>query len=75
MTWDDVVTNFHGKYRSDLGITPTIEAYIQWRVLKTTLETISFEKRQEILDGYSRDDETHKAVERLGTATMGTTEA
>jgi hypothetical protein len=43
--------------------------------LKTTLEAISFERRQGILDGYSRDDEIYEAVERLGTATMGTTEA
>jgi hypothetical protein len=28
-----------------------------------------------ILDGYTRDDEIYKAVKRLGTATMGTTEA
>jgi hypothetical protein len=29
MTWDDAVMNFHRRYRDDLGITPTIEAYIQ----------------------------------------------
>jgi hypothetical protein len=75
MTWEGVVTNFHRRYRNDLGITPTIEAYIQLRVLKTTPEAISFERRRGILDGYSGDDKTHKAVERLGTATMGTTEA
>jgi hypothetical protein len=75
MTWDGVVTNFHRRYRNDLGITPTIEAYRQSQVLETTLEAISFEKRRGILDGYTRDDETHNAVERLGTAAMGTTEA
>jgi hypothetical protein len=75
MTWDGVVTNFHRRYRNDLGITPTIEAYIQSRVLETTFEAISSEKRRGILDGYTRDDETHKAVERLGIAAMGTTEA
>jgi hypothetical protein len=46
MTWDGVVMNFHRRYRNDLGITPTIEAYIQSRVLKTTLEAISLEKRR-----------------------------
>jgi hypothetical protein len=66
MTLDGVVTNFHRRHRNDLGITPTIEAYIQSRILKTTLEAMSSEKRQGMLDGYSRDDETHKAVERLG---------
>jgi hypothetical protein len=75
MTWDRVVTNFHRRYQNDLGITSTIEAYRQSRVLKTTLKAISFEKRRGILDGYTRDDETHKAVERLGIAAIGTTEA
>jgi hypothetical protein len=63
MTWDGVVTNFHGKHRNDLRITPTIEAYIQSRVLKRMLETVSFEKRRGILVGYTRDDETYKEVE------------
>jgi hypothetical protein len=75
MTWDGMVTNFHRRYQNDLEITPTIEAYRQSRVLNTTLEAISFEKRWGILDGYTRDDETHKAVERLGIAAIGTTEA
>jgi hypothetical protein len=75
MTWDGVVTNFHRRRWNDLGIIPTIEEYIQWWVLKTRLEAVSFEKRRGILNGYVRDGEAHKAVERLGTATMGTTEA
>jgi hypothetical protein len=75
MTWGGVVTNFHRRHRNDLGITPTIKAYIQSWALKTTLEAISFEKRQGILGGYTRDDEIYKEAERLGTATMGTTEA
>jgi hypothetical protein len=75
MTWDGVVTNFHGRHQNDIGITPTIEAYIQSRVLKTTLEAISSKKRRGLPDGYSGDDEIYKAVERLGTARMGTTEA
>jgi hypothetical protein len=66
MTWEGVITNFHRRYRNDLRITPTIQAYIQSRVLKTTLEAVSFEKRRGILDGYSRDDKTYKAAERLG---------
>jgi hypothetical protein len=74
MTWDGVVTSFHRRRQNDLGITPTTEECIQSRVLKTTPEVISFEKMRGMLDGYSREDETHNAVERLGTATMGTTE-
>jgi hypothetical protein len=49
--------------------------YIQSRVLKTRFEAISFEKRRGILDGCSRDDEIYKEVERLGIATVGTTQA
>jgi hypothetical protein len=75
MTWDGVATSLHRRHRNDLGITPTIEAYIQSRVLKRVLEAISFKKRQGILDGYSRDDDIYKAVERLGTAMMGTIKA
>jgi hypothetical protein len=75
MTWDGVVMNFHRRQRNELGITPTIEAYIQSRVLKTTLEAISSSKRRGIPDGYNGGDETHKAVERQGTAAMETTEA
>jgi hypothetical protein len=70
-----VVTYFHGGHRIDLGITPTIEAYIQSRVLKTTLEAISFERRRGILDGYSGENEIYKEVERLGIVAMGTTKA
>jgi hypothetical protein len=42
---------------------------------KTSFETVSFEKRRGILDGYTRDDEIYKEAERLGTAAIGTTEA
>jgi hypothetical protein len=70
-----VETIFHRRHRNDSGITSTIETYIQSWILKITLEAISFEKRRGILDGYSRNDEIHKKRERLGTTTMGTTEA
>jgi hypothetical protein len=75
MTWGGVVTSLHRGRRNDLGITPTIKAYIQSRVLKTMLEAISFERGRGMLDEYSRDNEIYKAVERFGTATTGTTEA
>jgi hypothetical protein len=29
MTWDGVVTKYHKKHIKELGVTPTIEAYIQ----------------------------------------------
>jgi hypothetical protein len=70
-----VVANLHRRHWNDLGITPAIETHIQSRVLKTTLEVISFEKRRGILDGYTGDEETHRAVERPGDSNDGTTEA
>jgi hypothetical protein len=39
------------------------------------LKAISFEKRRGILDGYTREDGIYKTAKRLGTETMGTTEA
>jgi hypothetical protein len=75
MTRDGVATNFHKRHQNNLGITPTIEVYIQSWILKTTLEAISFEKRRGTPDGYSRDDKIHREVEGLGTATSGTAQA
>ena len=65
MTWDGIVSNYHKKYLKDLGVTNNIEAYIQSRVLKKTLETVSFEFRRGIGDGFSREEEVGRAVERL----------
>ncbi|KAF9764103.1 hypothetical protein NGRA_0832 [Nosema granulosis] len=44
MTWDGVVTAYHKKHIQELGIQPTLEAYIQSIVLKKTLESISLER-------------------------------
>mgnify|MGYP001611896985 CR=1 FL=1 len=46
MSWDGVVTRYHKKYVKELGIEPNVEAYIQQRVLKKTLEAVSFEARR-----------------------------
>ena len=46
MTWDGIVSVFHKKYIKDLGITKNIEAYIQSKVLKKTLESITFDQRR-----------------------------
>ena len=32
MTWDGIVTNYHKKHIKELGLTKTIEAYIQSKV-------------------------------------------
>ena len=53
MTWDGVVSNYHKKY--------LIKSYKQHRGVHTiqsrTLETVSFEFRRGIGDGFSREEE------------------
>jgi hypothetical protein len=68
MTWDGVVTTYHKKYLKQLEVTPNIEAYIQSRVLKKTLETISFEHRRGIEDGLEKEEAIQQAIERLSEA-------
>ena len=46
VSWDGIVTSYHKKYIKELGITKNIEAYIQSRILKKTLESVSFESRR-----------------------------
>lgn len=65
MTWDGVVTNYHKKHMKELGVTPTIEAYVQSQVLKRTLETISLEHRRGLEDGLDIEVAVQRAVERL----------
>ena len=43
MAWDGVVTKCHKKYMNKLEIPVSVEAYIQSRVLRRTLETVSVE--------------------------------
>ena len=58
MTWEGLVTKYHKKHRSEIGITTKTEAYIQSLVLKKTLESISFERRRglEEEDGHIEAD-------------------
>jgi hypothetical protein len=44
MTWDWRVTKFHKMYIKELGITPKVKTYIQSRVLKLMLETVSLSR-------------------------------
>ena len=46
MTWDGVVTKFHKQYRADIGIDNRLQAYVQSRVLKMTLESLTMESRR-----------------------------
>jgi len=47
MTWDGIVTKMHKHYLKEIGISNTIEAYMQSIVLRKTLESISFDYRRE----------------------------
>ena len=47
ITWDGIVTKFHKSYAKEIGLTTKIESYIQFIVLKKTLESISFSYRRD----------------------------
>ncbi|KAI5175107.1 hypothetical protein PAEPH01_2116 [Pancytospora epiphaga] len=47
ITWDGVVTKYHRRHLKDIGMTESIESYIQTILLKKTLESISFEYRRD----------------------------
>ncbi len=49
-------SNFYKKYRNELGITENIQAYIQSRILKKTLESMTFDQRR----GIGKDDDEEK---------------
>jgi hypothetical protein len=46
MTWEGLVTTFHEDYCKELRIDRRTEAYVQTRMLKMTLESISMEYRR-----------------------------
>ena len=55
MTWEGIVSKRHKKYSRALEVTKRVQAYLQSRVLKRTLETISFEHRRSIEDGAEKE--------------------
>ena len=59
ITWDGIVTKFHKSYAKEIGLTTKIESYIQFIVLKKTLESISFSYRR---DGEETPQETCEEV-------------
>ncbi|KAF9764597.1 hypothetical protein NGRA_0424 [Nosema granulosis] len=65
MTWDGVVTAYHKKHIQELGIQPTLEAYIQSIVLKKTLESISLERRRGLDQDEAGEEEVESAVGNL----------
>ncbi|KAF9762691.1 hypothetical protein NGRA_1826, partial [Nosema granulosis] len=46
MTWDGLVTTYHRNYSKEINIDRLTEAYIQSKVLKMTLESLSMEARR-----------------------------
>ena len=59
ITWDGIVTKFHKSYAKEIGLTNKIESYIQFIVLKKTLESISYSYRR---DGEETIQENIEAV-------------
>ena len=59
-----IVTKFHKSYAKEIGLTTKIESYIQFIVLKKTLESISYDYRR---DDYSKRPRcsSHGRDERL----------
>ena len=70
MTWEGVVSKRHCRYARELGVTPNVAAYVQTRVLKRTLETISFEHRRSIEDT-GREGAVEEAIRRISAAAEG----
>ena len=60
LTWESLVTKYHKKHRSEIGINAKTEAYIQSLVLKKTLESISFDRRRGL-----EEEDGHNDVEVL----------
>jgi len=59
MTWEGIATNFHRKHLSELAITARIEAYIQAKLLKSTLEGITLRQ------GLREDNPLDEAIKML----------
>ena len=75
LTWDGVVTIHHKRYMKELGATLNIEAYIQSRVLKKTLESISFDRRRNLVEWSGFEEEVETAMRRLSIAHAGQPES
>ena len=54
MTWDGIVTCYHDRRVEQLGLSKRTEAYIQTRVIKMTLESMTMENRRDNLLGEDR---------------------
>ena len=55
----------------ELGIPLNVEAYIQSRVLKKTLESISFDRRRNLVEGNDLEGEVEESMSRLRSTLAG----
>ena len=60
MTWDGVVARYHSSYIKEMDIPTRVEAYIQYKVLKKTLESVSFDRR------HGHDEQFGEEIEAIG---------
>ncbi|KAI5148113.1 hypothetical protein ENBRE01_3047, partial [Enteropsectra breve] len=65
MTWDGIVTKFFDSYCKKLGIKDRIRAYMQYVVLKRTLESIVIDFRRNIKTEESREDIIKQAITKI----------
>ena len=62
MTWDGVVTRYHSSYIKEMEIYTRVEAYIQYKVLKKALKSVSFDRRRGHDEQFGEEIE---AIEKL----------
>lgn len=62
MTWEGVVTKYHKEYRKEIGLDRRVEAYVQSRVLKMTLESLTLDSRRGSHTWEHEDLETKEAT-------------
>ncbi|KAK1348294.1 hypothetical protein LUQ84_002299 [Hamiltosporidium tvaerminnensis] len=61
MTWYGIVTKYYKTYVKRLQIPMNVEAYIQFIVLKKTVETISFDRRRGLESGPNAEESWGRA--------------
>ena len=59
------MNSFNFLNKISLYLLSNVEAYIQSRVLKKTLESISFDRRRNLVEGNDLEGEVEDAVRRL----------
>jgi hypothetical protein len=50
MTWDGIVTKLHKNYLKELGIEQSLEAYMQSIVIKKTLESFIYRRKEDTIE-------------------------